>query len=91
MFGAPGGEVEELKSDNAQVVLVGETSEWSLGEYARDAAQLGYKKALLILGHEGSERAGMVYTADILREMYPGLDVQYFECGEVYTYTDSER
>ena len=24
--------------------MVGETSEWSLGEYARDAAQLGYKK-----------------------------------------------
>ena len=91
MFGAPGGVFEELKSDNTEVVLVGETSEWSLGEYARDAAQLGYKKALLILGHEGSERAGMVYTADILREMYPDLEVQYFECGEVYTYTDSER
>ena len=74
--------------DSARSAGVGE---WSLGEYARDAAQLGYKKALLILGHEGSERAGMVYTADILREMYPDLEVQYFECGEVYTYTDSER
>lgn len=91
MFGSPGGVFEELKSDYAEVVMVGETSEWSLGEYARDAAQLGCKKALLILGHEGSERAGMMYTADILRDMYPDLQIQYFESGEVYTYTDSDR
>lgn len=91
LFGAPGGVFEELKREESQVVLTGETSEWCLGEYARDAAQMGYKKALLILGHEGSERAGMIYTADILREMYPALAVKYFNCGEVYTYTDSDR
>lgn len=91
MFGAPGGVFEELKSESSQVILVGETSEWCLGEYARDAAQMGYAKALLILGHEGSERAGMIYTADLLREMYPALDVKYIDCGEVYTYTDSEQ
>jgi hypothetical protein len=91
MFGAPGGVFEELKSESSQVILVGETSEWCLGEYARDAAQMGYAKALLILGHEGSERAGMIYTADLLREMYPNLEVRYLNCGEVYTYTDSEQ
>ena len=58
------------------------------GEYARDANDLGYKKALLILGHIGSERDGMVYTSDILKEKHPELRVEYFECGEVYTYTD---
>lgn len=90
MFGAPGGVMEELQNDACEILLVGETCEWSMGEYARDAAQLGRKKALLILGHVGSERAGMVYTADVLKQMHPELEVRYFENGEVYTYTDSQ-
>ena len=40
------------------------------------------------MGHIGSERDGMVYVADLLKEMLPALDVRYIECGEVYTYTD---
>ncbi len=90
MFGTPGGVFEELRSDDCEILLTGEASEWSLCEYARDAAQLGHKKALIVMGHIGSERDGMVYTADILREKCPELDVKYFECGEVYTYTDDE-
>lgn len=88
MFGTPGGVFEELKNDKCEILLTGEACEWSLGEYARDAAQLGHKKALIIMGHIGSERDGMKYAADILSEMHPELEVKYFECGEVYTYTD---
>lgn len=90
MFGTPDGVFEELQSDKCQILLTGEACEWSLAEYARDAAQLGHKKALIIMGHIGSERDGMKYTADILQEKHPELAVRYFECGEVYTYTDSE-
>ena len=50
---------------------------------------MGKKKALLLLGHIGSERNGMEYTAEILKDMFPSLDIRYFDCGEVYTYTDS--
>ena len=89
MFGAPGNSVlNELQRDESQIVLAGETCEWLIGEYARDAAQLGYRKALLIMGHVGSERDGMEYTARLLKERHPELDVKYFECGEVYTYAD---
>lgn len=90
MFGTPGRVFEELKSDKCEILLTGEACEWSLGEYARDAAQLGFKKALIIMGHIGSERDGMKYTAELLKKLHPELDVRYFECGEVYTYTDSE-
>ena len=88
MFGTPGGVWEELQSDRCEVMLTGEACEWSLAEYARDAGELGFKKALLILGHVGSERNGMKYTGDLVKERHPELDVRYFECGEVYTYTD---
>jgi len=89
MFGTPGGVFDELKNEKCEILLTGEASEWSLGEYARDAAQLGHKKALIIMGHIGSERDGMKYTQELLQNMHPELEVKYFECGEVYTYTDS--
>ena len=86
-FGTPRGVFEAL-STWADVVLTGEACEWRIGEYARDAAQLGFAKALLILGHCGSERDGMRYIAGMLREALPSLNVHYFESGEVYTYCE---
>lgn len=84
-FGSPSSVFEEL-SGWADVVLTGEACEWRLGEYARDAAQLGFTKALLILGHCGSERDGMRHIAGMLKAALPEIEVRYLECGEVYTY-----
>lgn len=78
----------ELRNPESQIVIVGETCEWRNCEYVRDAAQLGIEKAMLILGHAGSERDGMIYTAEILSDMFPETEVKYFEGGETYTYTD---
>ena len=92
MFGAPGNSpiLDELQRKESEIVLAGETCEWLVGEYARDAAQLGHKKALILMGHVGSERDGMEYIACLLKKRQPQLDVKYFDCGEVYTYADSE-
>lgn len=86
-FGTPRGAYEAL-TDWADVVITGEACEWRIGEYARDAAQLGFAKALLILGHCGSERDGMRYISGMLQKALPALEVRYFECGEVYTYPE---
>ena len=88
MFGAPGGLLDELKRDVCEALIAGEVCEWSLCEYARDASQLGYTKAVLALGHVGSERAGMVYIADLLKKQFNDVEVKYFECGEVYSYSE---
>jgi len=85
-FGAPGGVFEEIRDDEVEIVLTGETCEWQLGEYARDASLLGYKKAMLIMGHMGSERDGMKYLAKVLSDDFSNLDIKYFECEEVYSY-----
>lgn len=89
LFGAPGGLMEEIVQDRCEILMAGEVCEWMVAEYVRDAALLGRKKALLILGHAGSERDGMAYTASLLRDRFPGLAVRYLDCGEVYTYTDN--
>ena len=86
-FGAPGDVFDVLSSDNTEILLIGECNEWGMPEFVRDAASLGYKKAMLVLGHIGSERAGMVYTAELLKERIPDLDIKYFECGESHTFT----
>jgi putative NIF3 family GTP cyclohydrolase 1 type 2 len=88
MFGAPGGLMEELKRDVCQALIAGEVCEWSLCEYARDASQLGYTKSVLALGHVGSERAGMVYIADLIKKQFADVEVKYFECEEVYSYSE---
>ena len=89
MFGTPGGVDAELRSDDCEVVMTGEVCEWAFAEWVREAAQMGHRKALLVLGHIGSERDGMRLVADRLSESHPELGVTYIECGEVYTYTDS--
>lgn len=88
MVGTPGGLEDELAREGTEIILTGEICEWSLGERVRDAAQLGHCKAILVLGHIGSERDGMKYTVQILSERHPQLEVRYFECGEVYSYSD---
>lgn len=86
-FGTPGGVFEEL-SGPAEIVLTGEACEWQLGEYARDASELGMKKALLILGHCGSEREGMRCVAERMKQALPQIETRYFESEEVYHYPE---
>ncbi len=86
-FGSPGGVGRELRSDKCEIMLIGEVCEWADCEYARDAAQLGFKKAVIAMGHIPSERNGMMYIADILKKKCPDLSVKYFESGEVFQYT----
>ena len=89
-FGTPGGVFDLLKSEDVEIVLVGEACEWMLAEYARDAAALGKNKSLITMGHIGSERDGMRLLAKALKDKHPQLAIRYFESGEVYTYTDEE-
>ena len=82
-LGTPGGVFDELQDPEVEVVLTGEACEWKFGEYARDAAALGFKKAFLIIGHNPSEKGGMILLTDLIKKEFPALETKYFECGEV--------
>ncbi len=88
LIGAYGDEkhYEYLRDTDCEVILVGETCEWRIGEYVRDGAQLGFHRALLTCGHAGSEKNGMEHLVKHLNEKFPGIEAKYFEAGEVYTY-----
>ena len=85
-FGAPMYVFEEARDEDVELVLVGEVCEWDVAEYIRDTAALGGKKAMLVMGHMGSERDGMRYLEEILKDELENVETKYFDCGEVYTY-----
>lgn len=85
-FGTPGGVFDLLRDPEIEIVLTGETIEWMLCEYARDAAALGMNKSLIVMGHIGSERDGMRLLAEKLSKQFPSIETKYFECGEAYNY-----
>ena len=82
-FGTPGHVIDELSETD--FVLTGEVCEWREGEAARDMAEMGYNKALLVMGHIGSEREGMKLLAKRLDEKFADFETTYIECGEVYS------
>lgn len=83
-FGMPAGVFELLCDDEIDIVMIGEACEWKQCEYARDAAELGINKAMVVMGHEPSERLGMHYLAKMISEAHPALDIKCFDSGEVY-------
>ena len=74
----------QLNRPEIDLVICGEICEWSICEYVRDSAQLGFGKAMFVLGHMGSERSGMEYICDYIKETMPEISAEYIECGEVY-------
>ena len=87
LFGAWGERniYDALLCEDVDLVLAGEACEWSLCEYARDAVELGRPRGLLLMGHMGSESAGMLYIADALAAAHPTLSLVRLECGETFS------
>ena len=88
-LGWPAGVYDLLCREDVEMVLVGETTECTVCEYARDAAELGFHKSLLVMGHAGSEWNGMKLLTERLSGSYPEFETKYFDCAEVYTYSVS--
>lgn len=77
---------EFLESETDQIAVSGELCEWEDCEPVRDAAQFGWEKAIVILGHAGSEKFAMETLAENIDGKYDGAAARYFDCGEIYTY-----
>jgi putative NIF3 family GTP cyclohydrolase 1 type 2 len=70
-------QVLALRRDDVEVLLAGESAEWEAIEYVRDAVAQGRHKALVLLGHEVSEEAGMKQCAEDIRPLFPGIKVMH--------------
>lgn len=77
-----------IADEKKSIAVCGELCEWSDCEPVRDAAELGYHKAVIILGHADSESFAMKRMAESINKKYDGAEARYFDCGEIYSYAD---
>jgi putative NIF3 family GTP cyclohydrolase 1 type 2 len=78
--------VRLLRRPDVDALVVGELSEWETSEYVRDSAAAGWPKAVVVVGHEASEEAGMRELAEWLRGRQPGVSVTHVPAGDAFTY-----
>jgi len=71
------GQIEAFNNPDIDALIVGESREWETVEYARDAQESGWKKALIVMGHADSEKPGMEYVAGWLKDIIPELPVYF--------------
>ncbi|HEY9436514.1 MAG TPA: Nif3-like dinuclear metal center hexameric protein [Blastocatellia bacterium] len=74
---------------DVDVLVVGETREWELVEYAQDAIASGKKKGLIALGHVVSEQAGMKYCAEWLKEFIKEVPIEFIAAAEPFWRPDN--
>jgi putative NIF3 family GTP cyclohydrolase 1 type 2 len=77
-------QIKALEQDNVQLLVAGESREWETVPYVQDAAAEGRHKALILLGHEVSEEAGMEECARWLQTLFPKMPVAFIPAGEPF-------
>ncbi|MDX2043497.1 MAG: Nif3-like dinuclear metal center hexameric protein [Acidobacteriota bacterium] len=73
-----------LSRPEVDVLIIGETHEWELVEYAQDMISAGQKKALIVLGHVVSEQSGMKYCAEWLKGFVPEVPIEFIAAAEPF-------
>lgn len=86
MPGASGSErqIKMLEQDDVQLLVAGESPEWETVPYVEDASAEGRHKALILLGHEVSEEAGMEECARWVHTLLPTIPVVFIPAGEPF-------
>jgi putative NIF3 family GTP cyclohydrolase 1 type 2 len=84
--GASGSQAHRrlLKSDDVEVLVIGEAPEWETTLYADDASAAKQRKALIILGHIPSEQAGMEECARWLKTFVTEVPVEFIPAAEPF-------
>ena len=90
-----GGEFKEysveiiryFEEQGVDVLLPGETIDWTVLNYVRDAVQLGQNKAVVTLGHFNWEEMGMRYAKEWVQDLVgDALTVTYVPTEDMYSY-----
>lgn len=76
----------QMFRENVDVVVCGDITEWTLSAYVRDAAMMGMRKGMLVLGHERSEEWGMKYLPEWLTSISGETPAVFLDAGEPFSY-----
>ena len=79
--------VIEAMKNGVDVIIPGETIDWTVLSYIRDAYELGKNKAAILIGHFNWEELGMKYMQEWLFDLIEGqIPVTYVPSGDMYHY-----
>lgn len=85
-FGKEEMPMQVMERNDLDLMMVGDITEWTICAYINDAYQMGMNKAMLTLGHERSEEAGMKYMAPWIQERVGDIPVTFVDAREPFTY-----
>ena len=76
-----------MEEEDVDAIIPGETIDWTVMSYIRDAVQLGKVKAAFNVGHFNLEELGMKYAADWIPEVIGNaVPVHYVPSGDIYKF-----
>ena len=79
--------IRYFEEQGVDVILPGETVDWTVLSYVRDAAQLGRRAAAVLLGHFNWEELGMRYAAEWIAALLGGeVPVTYVPARDMFRY-----
>lgn len=79
--------IRYFEEQGVDVILPGETIDWTVLSYVRDAVQLGQQKAVIQLGHFNWEEMGMRYAKEWVQALVgEELHVSYVPTEDMYNY-----
>lgn len=78
--------MEVMERNNLELLICGDITEWTVCAYINDAQQLGMNKAMIKVGHERTEEAGMKHFVTWLRENINACPVHFVDAKEPFDY-----
>ena len=83
--------IRQMEEAGAQVLLPGETIDWTVLPYARDAGQMGMDRAIIAVGHISWEELGMKHMVGWLGDLIDhALPITFVRSADMYQYVLSE-
>lgn len=85
--GAAGGrsQINLLRQETPDLLIVGEVNEWETPEYIRDARSKGVAMALIVLGHAESEEPGLEWLVPWLQPKVKGITITHIPSHNPFT------
>lgn len=69
-----------FEKEKVDMIIFGEGPEWEIPYYIKDFNELNERQIVAYqIGHERSEQFGMIQFAQMLRQRYPEISVEYLE------------
>lgn len=85
-LGDPFNPLKIMEARDLQVIVCGEIMELLTAPYIKEMNHLGFHRAMLILGHERSEEAGMKYLGEWMAPFLDGIPVTFVDAKDPFDY-----